>query len=122
MVNSTVATPAKTRAIYHRVSDEIRTKAVQEHRVDIIQQSVGNDPMPDVTISQLPTLVKDQVPIISAQSTFPVPATKQMIQGLLRPKNICGPFSAAAKIVVQKYQYPVNILEQTFFRFRVLSY
>ena len=105
----------KTRAIYHRVSDEIRIKAVQEHRGDIVQQSVGNDPMPDVTISQLPTLVKDQVPIISAQSTFPIPATKQMIQDLLKPKNVCGPFSAAAKIVVQKYQYPVNILEQTFF-------
>ena len=110
-----VATPAKTRAIYHRVSDEIRTKAVQEHRADIIQEGVGNDPMPDVTISQLPILVKDQVPIISTQSTFPVPATKQMVQDLLKPKNVCGPFSAAAKIVVQKYQYPVNILEQTFF-------
>ena len=111
----TVMTPSKTRAIYHRVSDEIRTKAVQEHRGDIVQQSVGNTPMPDVTISQLPTLVKDQVPIISAQSTFPTPATKQMIQDLVKPKNVCGPFSTAAKIVVQKYQYPVNLLEQTFF-------
>ena len=110
-----VATPAKTRAIYHRVSDEIRTKAVQEHRADIIQQSIGNDPMPDVTISQLPSLVKDQVPVISTQSTFPVPATRQMVQDLVKPKNVCGPFSAAAKIVVQKFQYPINILEQSFF-------
>ena len=93
--HDTVATPAKTRAIYHRVNDEIRTKAVQEHRADFVQQSVGNDPMPDVTISQLPSLVKDQVPIISTQSTFSVPATRQMVQDLLKPKNVCGPFSAA---------------------------